>query len=117
MEQSNKLAIRPDSILGGTHFNLLARAYLVLTDAGEECKIHDLKMSAFGIAFENYWIRRISADLSGPPLYGHIMCRMVVQPLSVLHPLAEGTLTVKPLGENISLNNVKSRLQVSRPIT
>ena len=51
------------------------------------------------------------ADLSGPPLYGHIMCRMAVQPLSVLHPLVEGMLTVKPLGENTALKNVQSRLQ------
>lgn len=40
--------VRGDSAIGGTHFNMLARAYLVLTDAGDECKIHDLKMSAFG---------------------------------------------------------------------
>ncbi|RCN50981.1 hypothetical protein ANCCAN_02768 [Ancylostoma caninum] len=40
--------VRGDSAVGGTHFNMLARAYLVLTDAGDECKIHDLRLSAFG---------------------------------------------------------------------
>ena len=47
------MSVRPDSILGGTHFNLLARAYLVLTDAGEDCKIHDLRLSAFGNIVDN----------------------------------------------------------------
>lgn len=92
--------VRGDSAIGGTHFNMLARAYLVLTDAGDECKIHDLKMSAF-------------ADLSGPPLYGHILCRLAVQPHSVLRPLAEGLLTVKPLCGGRILRNVRTRLQAA----
>ncbi|PIO65459.1 hypothetical protein TELCIR_12870, partial [Teladorsagia circumcincta] len=29
------------------------------------------------------------ADLSGPPLYGNLLCRLAVQPYSVLRPLAE----------------------------
>ncbi|WKY15885.1 hypothetical protein Q1695_000958 [Nippostrongylus brasiliensis] len=89
---------RGDTAIGGTHFNMLARAYLVLTDAGDECKIHDLKMSAF-------------ADLSGPPLYGHILCRLAVQPHSVLRPLAEGMLSIKPLCGGRILRNVRTRLQ------
>ncbi|KAK6766230.1 hypothetical protein RB195_025867 [Necator americanus] len=96
MEPPN--GIRGDSPIGGTHFNMLARAYLVLTDAGDECKIHDLRMSAF-------------ADLSGPPLYGHILCRLAVQPYSVLRPLAEGMLSVKPLCGGRILRNVRTRLQ------
>ncbi|EYC35914.1 hypothetical protein Y032_0959g3215 [Ancylostoma ceylanicum] len=90
---------RGDSAVGGTHFNMLARAYLVLTDAGDECKIHDLRLSAF-------------ADLSGPPLYGHVLCRLAVQPHSVLRPLAEGMLSVKPLCGGRVLRNVRTRLQV-----
>ncbi|XGW08705.1 hypothetical protein V3C99_011207 [Haemonchus contortus] len=84
--------------IGGTHFNMLARAYLVLTDASDECKIHDLKMSAF-------------ADLSGPPLYGNLLCRLAVQPHSVLRPLAEGVLSIEPLRGGRILRNVRSRLQ------
>ncbi|VDM64766.1 unnamed protein product [Angiostrongylus costaricensis] len=95
--------VRGDSAVGGTHFNMLARAFLVLTDAGDECKIHDLKMSAF-------------ADLSGPPLYGHVLCRLAVQPNSVLLPLAEGMLTIKPLCGGRILRNVRTRLQTSRII-
>ncbi|KAK6052596.1 hypothetical protein COOONC_09899 [Cooperia oncophora] len=93
--------VRPDTAIGGTHFNMLARAYLVLTDAGDECKIHDLRLSAF-------------ADLSGPPLYGNVLCRLAVQPYSVLRPLAEGMLTVKPLCGGRILRNVRTRLQTSR---
>ncbi|KAJ1368192.1 hypothetical protein KIN20_029272 [Parelaphostrongylus tenuis] len=90
--------VRGDTAVGGTHFNMLARAYLVLTDAGDECKIHDLKISAF-------------ADLSGPPLYGHVLCRLAVQPNSVLRPLAEGMLSIKPLCGGRILRNVRTRLQ------
>ncbi|KJH40874.1 hypothetical protein DICVIV_13161 [Dictyocaulus viviparus] len=96
--------VRNESTVGGTHFNMMARAYLVLTDASDECKIHDLKMSAF-------------ADLSGPPLYGHVLCRLVVQPNSVLRPLAEGMLTIKPLCGGRILRNVRTRLQKSRILT
>ncbi|CAJ0608927.1 unnamed protein product [Cylicocyclus nassatus] len=92
-------SIRGNSFcMAGTHFNILARACLVLNDAGEEGKIHDLQISPF-------------ADLCGPPLYGHILCRLVVQPLSVLRPLAEGTLSIRQLCEERMLKNVRTRLQ------
>ncbi|CAJ0606799.1 unnamed protein product [Cylicocyclus nassatus] len=84
--------------IGSTNYNLLARAYLVLTDAGDDCRIHDLRMSAF-------------AGLSGPPLYGHVLCRLAVQPHSVLKPLAEGMITIKPLLGGLHLRNVRTRLQ------
>uniref|UniRef100_A0A1I7WXT8 PH domain-containing protein n=1 Tax=Heterorhabditis bacteriophora TaxID=37862 RepID=A0A1I7WXT8_HETBA len=98
-----KVGPPPDSALGSTHFNMLARAYLVLTDASSECKVHDLKLSAF-------------ADLSGPPLYGHILCRMVVQPRSVIYPIAEGILNVKPMVGGRLLRNVRTRLQAGNLI-
>ncbi|GMT36777.1 hypothetical protein PFISCL1PPCAC_28074, partial [Pristionchus fissidentatus] len=67
--------------LGSTQFNLLARAQLAISDAGDDTKVHDLKQRAF-------------ADLCGPPLYGSIVSRLVVQPQSVFSPIADGTLTV-----------------------
>ncbi|CAJ0569396.1 unnamed protein product, partial [Mesorhabditis spiculigera] len=87
----------PETI-GGSHFNLIARCLFVLTDASEDCKIHDLKVSAF-------------ADLAGPPLYGHVLCRLVCLPHSVLHPLADGILTVRPKHSDSVFQHVRCRLQ------
>lgn len=49
---------------------------------------------------------------SGPPLYGHIICRLVVQPSSVIYPIAEGVISVEHVEKDISIRNVRARLQV-----
>ncbi|CAB3401160.1 unnamed protein product [Caenorhabditis bovis] len=87
-----------EQAVGGTHFNLLAKATLGITDAGETANIHNLRMNVF-------------ADLSGPPLYGHLICRMAIQPHSVLRPIAEGVLSVRHTDDDIELENVFARLQ------
>ncbi|CAI5455530.1 unnamed protein product [Caenorhabditis angaria] len=93
-----KRSPRFDQSVGGAHYNLLAKASLMITDASEEATIHNLRLSAF-------------ADLSGPPLYGHVICRMAVQPHSVLRPIAEGVLTVHHINADMKFDNVFSRLQ------
>ncbi|KAF8355992.1 hypothetical protein PRIPAC_97615, partial [Pristionchus pacificus] len=87
--------------LGSTQFNLLARAQLAISDAGDESKVHDLKPRAF-------------ADLCGPPLYGSIVCRLVVQPQSVISPIADGTLTVMTEDQRRIHQLVRSILQSGR---
>ncbi|GMR61687.1 hypothetical protein PMAYCL1PPCAC_31882, partial [Pristionchus mayeri] len=87
--------------LGSTQFNLLARAQLAISDAGEESKVHDLKPRAF-------------ADLCGPPLYGSIVCRLVVQPQSVMSPIADGTLTVMTEDQRKIYQLVRAILQSGR---
>ncbi|CAO4383223.1 unnamed protein product [Caenorhabditis nigoni] len=89
---------RFDQTISGAHYNLLAKATLCIADACEEATIHNLKMSAF-------------ADLSGPPLYGHIICRLAIQPHSVLRPILEGVLSVQHVEENVELENTSARLQ------
>ncbi|GMT05837.1 hypothetical protein PENTCL1PPCAC_28011, partial [Pristionchus entomophagus] len=87
--------------LGSTQFNLLARAQLAISDAGDESKVHDLKPRAF-------------ADLCGPPLYGSIVCRLVVQPQSVISPIADGTLTVMTEDQRQIHQLVRAILQSGR---
>uniref|UniRef100_A0A8R1I6E4 Anillin domain-containing protein n=1 Tax=Caenorhabditis japonica TaxID=281687 RepID=A0A8R1I6E4_CAEJA len=84
--------------ISGAHYNLLAKATLCITDACEDATIHNLRMSAF-------------ADLSGPPLYGHIICRLAIQPHSVLRPILEGVLSVQHMEEDVQLENTAVRLQ------
>ncbi|CAJ0569394.1 unnamed protein product, partial [Mesorhabditis spiculigera] len=50
-------------------------------------------------------------DLAGPPLYGHVLCRLVCLPHSVLHPLADGILTVRPKHSDSVFQHVRCRLQ------
>ncbi|CAJ0914090.1 unnamed protein product, partial [Mesorhabditis belari] len=88
----------PETV-GSAHFNLIARCLLVLSDASEDCKIHDLKVSAF-------------ADLAGPPLYGHLVSRLVCLPNSVSHPLADGILTIRPKHSDSVFQHVRCRLQM-----
>lgn len=52
-----------------------------------------------------------TADLSGPPLYGHIICRLAIQPHSVLRPILEGVLSVQHMEEGVELENTSARLQ------
>ncbi|CAG8860261.1 PH domain-containing protein [Caenorhabditis elegans] len=89
---------RLDQTISGAHYNLLAKATLSIADACEEATIHNLRMSAF-------------ADLSGPPLYGHIICRLAIQPHSVLRPILEGVLSVQHVEEGVELENTAARLQ------
>ncbi|EFO97426.1 hypothetical protein CRE_16652 [Caenorhabditis remanei] len=89
---------RLDQTISGAHYNLLAKATLCIADACEEATIHNLRMSAF-------------ADLSGPPLYGHIICRLAIQPHSVLRPILEGVLSVQHVEEGVELENTSARLQ------
>lgn len=89
---------RLDQTISGAHYNLLAKATLCIADACEEATIHNLRMSAF-------------ADLSGPPLYGHIICRLAIQPHSVLRPILEGVLSVQHVEEVVELENASVRLQ------
>ncbi|CAI2357598.1 unnamed protein product [Caenorhabditis sp. 36 PRJEB53466] len=89
---------RLDQTISGAHYNLLAKATLCITDACEDATIHNLRMSAF-------------ADLSGPPLYGHIICRLAIQPHSVLRPILEGVLSVQHMEEEVELENTSARLQ------
>ncbi|KAF1746855.1 hypothetical protein GCK72_023313 [Caenorhabditis remanei] len=89
---------RLDQTISGAHYNLLAKATLCIADACEEATIHNLRMSAF-------------ADLSGPPLYGHIICRLAIQPHSVLRPILEGVLSVQHVEESVELENTSARLQ------
>lgn len=54
----------------------------------------------------------ITAANHGPPLYGHIRCRIVAQPNSVAMPLSDGILTIKPVGYDYLYQNMRCRLQV-----
>ncbi|VDK63154.1 unnamed protein product [Anisakis simplex] len=56
-------------------------------------------------------VEQFSADSCGPPLYGHICCRIVAQPNSVVMPLSEGVLTVSSLDEDRCYEGVRCRLQ------
>uniref|UniRef100_A0A0M3J2X9 PH domain-containing protein n=1 Tax=Anisakis simplex TaxID=6269 RepID=A0A0M3J2X9_ANISI len=47
-------------------------------------------------------------------LYGHICCRIVAQPNSVVMPLSEGVLTVSSLDEDRCYEGVRCRLQNSK---
>lgn len=79
-------------------FRLLGRTILTLKDAKPKIGIYDIRLSP-------------SAESNGPPLYGHICCRLVAQPNSVVMPLSNGILTVRPLDEDRIYQNVRCRLQ------
>ncbi|KHN77068.1 Rhotekin, partial [Toxocara canis] len=87
----------PDTAANAT-FRLVGRTVLTLKDAKPKSGIYDLSLSS-------------SAESCGPPLYGHICCRVVAQPNSVVMPLSEGVLTVRPLDEDRVYQNVRCRLQ------
>ncbi|EJD74383.1 hypothetical protein LOAG_18295 [Loa loa] len=80
------------------YFHLLGRTTLTLSDAKPKVGIYDLHVSP-------------NAANYGPPLYGHIRCRIVAQPNSVAMPLSDGILTVKPIGYDCLYQNVHCRLQ------
>uniref|UniRef100_A0A0M3HNR8 PH domain-containing protein n=1 Tax=Ascaris lumbricoides TaxID=6252 RepID=A0A0M3HNR8_ASCLU len=87
----------PDTAANAS-FRLLGRTILTLQDAKPRTGIYDLRLSS-------------SAESYGPPLYGHIRCRVVAQPNSVVMPLSEGVLTVRPFDEERVYQNVRCRLQ------
>ncbi|MCP9258165.1 hypothetical protein DINM_002679 [Dirofilaria immitis] len=80
------------------HFHLLGRTTLTLNDAKPKAGIYDLHLSP-------------NAANYGPPLYGHIRCRIVAQPNSVAMPLSDGILTIKPVGYDYLYQNMRCRLQ------
>ncbi|CAG9532397.1 unnamed protein product [Cercopithifilaria johnstoni] len=80
------------------YFHLLGRTTLTLSDAKPKAGIYDLHLSP-------------NAANHGPPLYGHIRCRIVAQPNSVAMPLSDGILTVKPVGYDCLYQNMRCRLQ------
>ncbi|KAK5972394.1 Anillin domain-containing protein [Trichostrongylus colubriformis] len=92
MEPPNGL--RGDSAIGGTHFNMLARAYLVLTDAGDECKIHDLRLSAFVSETVSKTFLDINKGTQKTPA-GNLHCFM--NPDIHQNPSAEQTLLLVPI--------------------
>ncbi|VBB30128.1 unnamed protein product [Acanthocheilonema viteae] len=80
------------------YFHLLGRTTLTLSDAKPKAGIYDLHLSP-------------NAADHGPPLYGHIRCRIVAQPNSVAMPLSDGILTIKPVGYDYLYQNMRCRLQ------
>uniref|UniRef100_A0A0R3RJD2 Anillin domain-containing protein n=1 Tax=Elaeophora elaphi TaxID=1147741 RepID=A0A0R3RJD2_9BILA len=80
------------------YFHLLGRTTLTLSDAKPKVGIYDLHLSP-------------NAANYGPPLYGHIRCRIVAQPNSVAMPLLDGILTIKPVGYDCLYQNMRCRLQ------
>uniref|UniRef100_A0A915Q5F8 Anillin homology domain-containing protein n=1 Tax=Setaria digitata TaxID=48799 RepID=A0A915Q5F8_9BILA len=84
--------------LNNKFFHLLGRTTLTLSDAKPKTGIYDLHLSP-------------NAANYGPPLYGHIRCRIVAQPNSVAMPLSDGILTVKPVGDDCLYQNMRCRLQ------
>ncbi|VDN41942.1 unnamed protein product, partial [Gongylonema pulchrum] len=89
----------PPDGMNNVCFHLLGRTKLTLSDARPRTGIYDLHLSP-------------NAANYGPPLYGHIRCRIVAQPNSVAIPLSDGILTIKPVGEDRLYQNMRCRLQV-----
>ncbi|OZC07891.1 hypothetical protein X798_05103 [Onchocerca flexuosa] len=80
------------------YFHLLGRTTLSLSDAKPKVGIYDLHLLP-------------NAANYGPPLYGHIRCRIVAQPNSVAMPLSDGILTIKPVGYDSVYQNMLCKLQ------
>ncbi|VDN51872.1 unnamed protein product [Dracunculus medinensis] len=79
-------------------FHVVASATLKFHDAKPKIGIYAMKISPVA----NYY---------GPPLYGHIRCRLVVQPYSILAPLISGFLTVYDNYELSKYPNLHCSLQ------
>ncbi|VDM95793.1 unnamed protein product [Thelazia callipaeda] len=89
-------------VVNNGYFHLLGQATLTLSDAKPKTGIYDLHLSPNGY---------VTAINYGPPLYGHIRCRIVAQPNSVLLPLLDGILTIKPIGDSRLYHNMRCKLQ------
>ncbi|MFH4983538.1 hypothetical protein AB6A40_010247 [Gnathostoma spinigerum] len=79
-------------------FRLVGKTALTLSDIGSKVTVLDLHLSP-------------DAESYAPPLYGHLCCRVVAQPLSVTSPLADGHISIRELNENRLYEDVPFRLQ------
>uniref|UniRef100_A0A158R5I0 Anillin domain-containing protein n=1 Tax=Syphacia muris TaxID=451379 RepID=A0A158R5I0_9BILA len=83
---------------GGSSFRLLGKTVLRIGDAKPRTGIYDLQISP-------------NAESFGPPLYGHICCRLVAQPNSVVLPISDGILSIRSIQDDRLYSNMQCRLQ------